>query len=513
MIELRLDYLSELELAHAGQTLWDLLTSRPCPIILTLRPAEYGGVRAISLEDRILARVQLGALTSIGKPDFWDFEADLASFVQDLGKDVEGSGICDWTRTICSYHDFAGASSNLDQIYESMAATESRVLKIAIHADDATDCLPVFKLLDRARTKGRDMIAIAMGEAGIATRILGPSRGAFLTYASLDNESATAEGQLTANELREVYRIDQIDQQTEIMGLIGEPVSHSSSPQIQNAALAAAGVNAVYIPFEVRDAESFMRRMVHPRSREIDWKLRGLSVTAPHKMTVMQHLDWIEPAAKEIGAVNTILAEDNELHGYNTDAEAFIQPLRLKFGSLRDARVAVVGAGGAARSAISALKQEQASVSLFARDRTKAKLLADKFEVDCHSLPQASFNGFDVIVNATPSGTHGDAENGSIAVSQQLRGVRLVYDLVYNPIETRLLREAQAAGCEVLGGLEMLIAQAAGQFKLWTGRDADAGLMKEVALKTLKEKGASGGPGQAEGDMSRASSFAADSDF
>src|SRR5262249_49926700 len=161
-------------------------------------------------------------------------------------------------------------------------------------------------------------------------------------YGSLDDESATAPGQLTARELREVYRIDQINGQTAVFGIVGKPVGHSLSPQIHNAAFAAAGLNAVYLPFEVHNATEFMRRMVQPRSREIDWNLRGLSVTSPHKLVVMERLDWIEPSAKEMRAVNTIVTQGDELHGYNTDAVGFIRPLQRKFGSLQQARCAVI---------------------------------------------------------------------------------------------------------------------------------------------------------------------------
>ena len=479
IIELRLDCLEPDQLRLACRDLGALRQTASCPLIVTLRPDEQGGHRAIDREGRLNFWLTENNCQS-QLPDFVDVEADLlAGKPQDAERLVRHLGP---ERIICSHHDFAGVPSNLEETYEQMAATPAGILKIAVQADDATDCLPVFKLLDRAQRDGREMIAIAMGEAGVATRILGPSRGAFLTYASLDNETATAEGQLTARELREVYRIDQINQQTEIMGLVGRPVSHSISPHIQNAAFAAAGVNAVYIPFEVRDAGTFVRRMVDPRSREIDWKLRGLSVTAPHKSSVMQHLDWIEPAAREIGAVNTIVVAGNELHGHNTDAEAFMHPLRNLFGSLSGSRCAIIGAGGAARSAIWALQKEHASVSLFARDIEKARLLAEEFNIECYPLQDADFNGFDILVSASPLGTRGSGENETPAVSQQLRGVRLVYDLVYNPPETRLMREARAAGCEVFGGLEMLIVQAGEQFKLWIDRQPDREVMRLAAI-------------------------------
>ena len=242
------------------------------------------------------------------------------------------------------------------KIYERMAATPARVLKIAVKANDATDCLPVFNLLERARADGREMIAIAMGTAGVATRILGPSRGAYLTYAALEDEGATAPGQITARDLKEIYRLDKIDRQTQIFGLIGSPISHSLSPHMHNAAFASAGMNAVYIPFEVNDVKTFIRRMVHPRTRELSWNMRGLSVTAPHKFAVMDQLDWIEPAAQEIGAVNTIVVEDDALHGYNTDAPGFVAPLVEKLGDLSEARCAVIGSGGVANAAFWALQ-------------------------------------------------------------------------------------------------------------------------------------------------------------
>ena len=478
IIELRLDCLLAAELDSATSVLSSLIGKAEALIILTMRSGEQGGRVSLNLDQRSQF------WTSIGSTDgncLKDFELDLVQTY----KRREGERVA-WNRVICSHHDFVGVPSNLEQIYESMAATEARILKIAVQADDATDCLPVFNLLERARSEGREMIAIAMGPAGIMTRILGPSRGSFLTYGSLDDESTTAPGQLTARELREVYRIDRIDHQTEILGIIGKPVGHSLSPHLHNAAFAAAGVNAVYIPFEVRDAVSFMRRMAHPRSRELDWNLCGLSVTAPHKSVVMDQLDWIDPAAKEIGAVNTIVVQDKELHGYNTDAPGFITPLRQRFGSLKGARCAIIGAGGGARAALWALRNEGTDVTLFVRDPDKASSMAKEFGVDCRQLAGARFDQFEIVINATPLGTQGEYADQTLAMAEQLSGVRLAYDLVYNPIETRFLREARAAGCKTLSGLEMLIAQAVEQFKLWTGHDPNAEIMRAAAQRALR---------------------------
>ena len=490
IIELRLDYFSKTELAQEGSEIWSLLTSRTHPIILTLRPAEFGGARAISAEDRLDFRQNYPWISEKREPAvFCDLEFDLALLLQrrqEEGNDVVGWGICDWTGTVCSYHNFVGVPAGLEKIYERMAATPARILKVAVQANDATDCLSIFHLLERAR-EGREIIAVAMGQAGIMTRILGPSRGSFLTYGSLDDESATAPGQVTARDLREVYRIDRIDRRTQIFGLMGRPVGHSISPHIHNAALRAAGLNAVYIPFEVGDAGQFLRRMVRPGSRELDWNLRGLSVTAPHKSAVIRSLDWIEPAAHKIGAVNTIVLQESELRGYNTDASGFISPLRNKFGSLKNARCAIIGAGGGARAALWALRKEEAQVELFVRDVARAKSTAEQFDVDSHVLASADLAGFDIVINATPMGMRGQQQDETPATAEQLRNVRLAYDLVYNPLETRFLREARAAGCETLGGIEMLLAQAAEQFKLWTGGEPEVELMRAAALGALKK--------------------------
>jgi 3-dehydroquinate dehydratase/shikimate dehydrogenase len=388
------------------------------------------------------------------------------------------------SRLICSRHDFEGVPADLDSIYERMSKTPAAILKIAVRAFDATDCLKLFLLLERARREGRELIAVAMGEAGISTRILGPSCGGFLTYGALDAASATAPGQIDASDLRKLYRVQNISERTQIMGLVGRPVAHTLSPHIHNAAFDALEVDAVYMPFDVGDLGEFMRRMVHPRTRELAWKLRGLSVTAPHKSAVIEYLDHIEPSAREIGAVNTIVFEDGELNGCNTDAGASLLPLS-GIVELGGARVALIGAGGAARALLWSLRASGAQTTLFARDAGRAKETAKNFGAHARTLRDASFEGYELVINATPIGTRGAGEQQSPATAVQLRGARVVYDLVYNPTETRLMREAREAGCQAIGGLQMLIAQAAAQFELWTGRQAPLEVMRTAAEKKL----------------------------
>ncbi|HEX8921861.1 MAG TPA: shikimate dehydrogenase [Pyrinomonadaceae bacterium] len=483
LVELRLDYLQGDELFKALRSLPSLISASERPVIVTLRPAEQGGQREMDNLTRIIFWVEHFLY---GKPhvDFADIELDLALLFRQREKD-EGRDLLNWARVICSHHDFKGVPSDLWKIYEQMAATPARILKIAVKTNDITDCLAVFELLEHARREGRELIAVAMGSEGIATRILGPSRGSFLTYGSFDEVHASAPGQISATELRQLYRVDKLNRQTQVMGLIGSPVTHSFSPHLHNAAFEQLEMNAVFVPFEVRDVSAFMRRMADPRTRELDWNLRGLSVTAPHKSSVMEHLDWVDSSAQEIGAVNTIVFVDDALHGYNTDAAALLKPLSEKGVSLRGARCAVIGAGGAARSALWSLQREGARTTLFARNVEKAKPVAEKFGADCEQLEGASFDGCELVINATPLGTHGALEDDTPALSNQLQGSRLAYDLVYNPQETRFQREARAAGCEALGGLSMLVAQAAEQFQLWTGQPAPLEVMNEAVLRKL----------------------------
>jgi 3-dehydroquinate dehydratase/shikimate dehydrogenase len=476
-VELRLDYLTATELDAALDSLEKLSASSMKPFILTLRPAEQGGRREIDFLNRII--FWLDQLGKAGKGEhLFDIELDAARMLSEKG-DLA------WNRIICSHHDFSGASGDLGALYSEMAGTPAGVIKIAIRVEDAADCIPFFKLIERARAEGREIVALAMGASGLMTRILGPSRGAFLTYAAIDKEHATAPGQPTAVELRELYRIHKITEHTAVTGLIGGRVSYSVSPHIHNAAFAETGVDAVYIPFEVHDAGSFLRRMADPRSREMKWKLRGLGVTAPHKLAVMEHLDWIEPSALEIGAVNTILVEGESLRGYNTDAAGFLLPL-TKRADVKGKKVAVIGAGGAARSALWSLGRAGAAVTLFARNPLRAQATAEQFGARVINLEGARFDDFEIVVNATPLGTRGVNEDETPAASSQLRGVRLAYDLVYNPRETRFLMEARQAGCETLSGMEMLVAQAAEQFRLWTGSDAPEETMLRAASRALE---------------------------
>jgi shikimate dehydrogenase len=266
------------------------------------------------------------------------------------------------------------------------------------------------------------------------------------------------------------------------------------SPYLHNAAFRSAGLNAVFVPLQVQDLDAFMRRMVMPETREIDLNFRGFAVTNPHKQAIIKYCSRADTTAKAIGAVNTLKFDGDRPAGLNTDAEGFIRPLEKKFGDLSGARVAVVGAGGAARACVFGLKKTEANVTVVARNMERSNALADEFEIsykqfqlNSSQFPVHSFSEFDVVVNTTPLGTRGEQVNQTIATAEQLKNVKLVYDLVYNPSETRLLCEARKAGAHTINGFDMLVAQAGEQFRIWTGLTAPVEEMAAAARKKLDE--------------------------
>jgi len=473
VIELRFDCLARNEVRKALAN----LPSIKKQYLITFRPKNQGGMREIKIGEQL----------KFWERVFWALEP---GFMIDIELDPKLLLTINPEKTtrIVSYHDFSGHPENMCLNWDALSSLAGNIVKIAIQADDITDSIPVWKLLENARIYNKQIIPIAMGEAGKWTRILGLAHGAFMTYASLITGNETAPGQISAEDLIDVYRVRKLDEKTAVYGIIGGNTSYSVSPFMHNAAFKKSNLNSVFVPLQVKNLDEFMGRMVKAETREIELNFAGFSVTIPHKQAILKHLDFIDETARKIGAVNTVKIENGKFYGFNTDAYGFIEPLKNKFGDLQNARVAVFGAGGAARACIYALQGEGADVSLLARDPQKADVLAGDFGIAIMQLTTDNrqlTTGFDIIVNATPLGTKGAAENETIADAEQLEGVKLVYDLVYNPGETRLIREAKAAGILTLGGLEMLVEQGAKQFEIWSGQTAPVGEMTAAVRKRL----------------------------
>jgi 3-dehydroquinate dehydratase / shikimate dehydrogenase len=467
VIEIRFDCVDRSEIDQ----LLAKLETRAEQLLITFRPIEQGGAREITRRERIEFWDKVAS--GLGKKHLVDIEYNI-----DFPVAIDKDGI------IGSAHYFDGRRGDLIDEFEDLWKFPCGAVKLAVSVNDASDAVDVWKLLDH----GRPAIAIAMGEAGKWTRILGLANGAFLTYASLEAADATAPGQISAEDLRNVFRVKDIDQRTHVYAVLAGDTTYSLSPYMHNAAFATVGLDSVFVPMQVGDLDAFIRRMVAGATRETELHFKGFSVTNPHKQSVMKFLDEIDPAARRIGAVNTIKIEHGKLHGFNTDAPGFIRPLTNIYGDLRGARASVVGAGGAARACVYALKEAGSDVTLLARDTAKAASMAEEFDVRIEQLTKGDRQlTTDILVNATPLGTTGDRQNESVAVSDELAGVKLVYDLVYNPAETKLIKEAKTAGVMTLGGLEMLVAQGTRQFEIWTGGEAPVDVMKAAVEERLNQ--------------------------
>ncbi len=442
------------------------------PLIATFREPAQGGNNSATFEER-------KAFWSKPREVFWaaDMESDLFD------------SSTNWPTRILSFHDLDKVPSDLEIICDQLFSINADITKIAVATGEPADAIPVWKLLSRAQAANKKIIPIAMGEAGKWTRILGLAHGAYMTYASLEAGGETAPGQITAKDSTEIYRVKELDLETKVYGVIGDPVSQSLSPFMHNLAFVTASVNAVFMPLLVKDLDEFMRRMVRLETREVELNFGGFSVTMPHKQTIMRHLDEIVPIAEKIGAVNTVKVDGEKLIGYNTDAGGFIEPLKQHFGELSGARVAILGAGGAARACVYALNQENAYITVFARDREKATVFGDEFNVEVQAIDGAKLCGFDIVVNATPMGMKGSLENKSHFTAEQLNGVKFVYDLVTHSDDTPIIREAKKAGIPSIGGLEMLVAQGAKQFEIWTEQAAPIEKMREAVTARIQQLG------------------------
>jgi 3-dehydroquinate dehydratase/shikimate dehydrogenase len=293
-----------------------------------------------------------------------------------------------------------------------------------------------------------------------------------MTYASLDSDKETAPGQVTAQDLIEVYRAKELNENTEVYGILGSNTSVSLSPYIHNLAFKHHKLNSVFVPLQVHNLDEFILRMVKPETREIDLNFKGFSVTIPHKQSIIKHLDFIDETAKKIGAVNTVKIIDGKLYGYNTDAPGFIEPLKQVYGDLNGAKVAVLGAGGASKACVYGLEQNGANVTVF-----------DGKSVRSSEFKARSFAEFDVIVNTTPLGMKGKFEGETPLTAEQIQNANLIYDLVYIPFQTQFMSEADQVNVPKIGGMAMLVAQALEQQKIWTGLDAP---MKEISAEVLR---------------------------
>jgi len=464
LIELRLDYLKAP--LSAIPRLRRLLEMRPDAIIIaTCRRTASGGNfnGSVKEELEILHKAMEAGCPAI----------DVAIESAEAISNTDWEGLRARAAIVLSSHDFK-STSKLEETFERMRAFPADFYQIVGMATSLHDNVLMTRFLEHHSSE-YSMIGMCMGEQGLLSRILAIRAGAAFTFGSGAQGKETAPGQPTFRELRDFYRIEQIDSVTKIYGVAGDPIAHSLSPSVMNTAFRRENVNAAYLPLRPKSLDDLL-------STVKGLPLDGLCVTMPFKQAIVEHLDNSDVPTQRTGACNTVVrGKDGRLFGFNADVYGILAAIEPRM-PLEGARVLVLGAGGAARAAVFALRSKGAEVSILNRTPANALNLAKQSgskTVKRNELPKLSF---DLILNATPLGMGGDKHT---PLEENELNTLWVLDAVYNPIETPLLKLAQSKGLGTISGVEMLLHQSVRQFEIWTGKPAPLDAMRQVLLRQL----------------------------
>jgi 3-dehydroquinate dehydratase/shikimate dehydrogenase len=468
-MEFRLDYLKQ-PVAALPKIHRFLETHQYITAIGTCRRAENGGKFKGSLA------AQLEVLTKANAAGCQIVDLELQSALRTKPETIirlrSRAGL------ILSFHDFR-ATRNLDDTLEKMVKIPADFYKVVSTATTLSDNVTMMKFL-QTHSGRHSLIGVCMGEQGIISRVLSLRAGGVFTFGAVSASQKTAPGQIAARDLQSIYRIDQVDAATRIYGVAGDPIEHSLSPVIMNTALRRENVNAVYLPLHAKTLKDLIHCV-----KEIP--LHGLSITMPYKQAILPHLDNTDAHTTKVGACNTVVrGQEGKLYGFNTDIAGVLRPLEQRL-SIDKAKVLVLGAGGAARAAVFGLKERGAEVWILNRTSAKAQKLAR--QAKAHTVKRADLRKltFDVLVNATPVGM---GNTKDCPLKDEEIQARVVFDMVYDPVETHLLKVARAKGFAVIPGIEMFVQQAAHQFEIWTGKPAPAGDMLRAVTVALQERAA-----------------------
>lgn len=465
--------------------------------ILTIRSAVEGGQYDGGDDERLSRLIELGPAF-----DYVDLELETyrcsANIQQKLRMALRRAGHASQAdgveqiesaarrRLILSRHDLRQRPRTMQTDFVAMLDCETcDVPKLAWQARSIRDNFEAFELM---RTSPKPAIMICMGEDGLLSRVLAKKFGAFAGFASLSEDATIASGQVPLQTLRRRYRWDAIDAATRVYGVVGDPVGHSLGPVVHNAGFEALGENAVYLPMRVSGSyEAFKAFMVEVTARP--WlDFRGLSITIPHKQHasrfVAEHGGRLDATAARVGAINTVLmGQAGSLEGCNTDMPASVDALCLGLDcdakALAGRRVVVLGAGGVARAVVAGLADAGADVTVFARSEPKAEMLAAAFGCKTGAWTDRPGERAEILVNCTSVGMRPQIDATPIP-RERLREGSVVFDAVYNPRRTKLLRDAEDAGCRTIDGQALFLAQACRQFEFWTGRAAPRDALREA---------------------------------
>src|ERR1700730_16149770 len=449
-LEFRLDHLPDpVQGAHA---IAQFLESYPnCTILATCRRHQNHGKFNGSIEEQ-LAVLDLAVKNGAHAIDV---EIETAEVAQERLSQFRGR-----TQVIVSYHNYE-ATPPMDTVINRLMKVPADVYKVVTTARKPSDNLRVLAVA-KALPKQR-LVVLAMGELGFPTRVLSPVFGAVFSYAAPICAEGTAAGQVSARFLRHLYRVEKLAKTAKIYGVIADPVRHSISPAVHNRAFQSRRVDAVYLPFLVSSAHL---RDFFSMAEKLP--LTGFSVTLPHKQKIIRYLDAVDPLARRIGAVNTVWRKGGKWRGANTDAAGARQPLS-RLLRVPKSSVLIVGNGGAARSAACALADAGAKICIVGRNADRVRALAKICSAEALLREQLDGRYFDAVIHATPLGMLPNVNecffNGSIPGD-------VVFDMVYNPLETELLKRARQQGKKIVPGVDMFIEQAVRQFEIWTGESA-----------------------------------------
>jgi 3-dehydroquinate dehydratase/shikimate dehydrogenase len=509
LVELRIDQFTDAEMVKS------LLSAAILPCIVTCRAEWEGGHCALTEAERtkVLERAaESGAkyldveLKAYQQAMEWRqrFHPELGT-PREAAVDAENR-----PKLILSSHDFTGRPARLTNIFAEMEQTPADINKIVWTARSIRDNLEAFELLKLAH---KPTIALCMGPAGLVSRILAKKFGGFLTFAALPGDAGTAPGQVSISDMKSVYQWDSINAATKVYGVVGSPIMHSMSPAIHNAGFDAVGHDGVYLPLLVEAGYESFKAFMEMFVAYEPLHLSGLSVTIPHKENALRYLKEkgaeVEELAERIGAVNTIVIEratasplnpeprtvNPRLRGFNTDYAAILDSITAKLnvtrGKLGDYRVAVIGAGGTGRTAVAALAHYGATVVVYNRTKERADELAAEFDGKSGKVVSARMEKLcdsccHVFINTTSVGMYPKVDESPLG--ERVPGFTdetVVFDTIYNPMKTKLLGQAEAAGAKTISGVEMFVRQAAGQFAAWTGKEAPSDVMRRIVERRL----------------------------
>ncbi len=461
--ELRLDHLQDF--TQFEVSLHQMLARLHVPqTIATCRREEAGGAFKGSVEE------QAAVLAAAARAGCQWVDIEIES-IKEAGSKLLGQ--FHPARVIASYHNYHRTPS-LGGVYRQLARLPVDMVKLATQARHLRNNLQIRQLLKTHHRRSPKLVAVAMGAAGIPSRLLGLLWGSAITYAAPGNH-AVVPGQVAADLMRSIYRVDRLDQRTQLYGVVGSHASISLSPAMQNAAFQAKHANAVFLPCETHQLADFLAF-----ARQAGFA--GFAVTMPYKRAILRSLDWADPLATRIGACNTVAVQRGKLMGWNTDAAAVVEVLTKRL-RLSGSRMLILGAGGAARAAAYALRAEGARVVVAARREEMARHLARVVEGEAVSWEGAEGLEVDAVINATPVGMYPYVDATPLDLAR-LRA-RVVFDMVYYPLATRFITEARGRGLITIPGLEMLVAQGARQFEIWTGLTAPRALMEQAVRQVL----------------------------